>query len=88
MYKFNPNWLSIFDSLGVKLGKLGRQTDALGRQIVHSRASNCRTNNINNNIINNEKSYPQAKAWDGLSDTANDVSPLLKEFIKKNNMVK
>jgi hypothetical protein len=89
IYTFNPNWLAIFDSLDIKVGKLGRQNDFLGRQNDYSRATNSRSNNISNNINNNGKSYPQAdqkpksKAWSGLTKTASKASDLLESYMKE-----
>jgi hypothetical protein len=83
LYQFNPNWLSIFDSLDIATGKLGRHSVSLGRQTDFSRATNCRSNNINNNI-NNNRSYPQAENYKP-SQNGFKASKYLEEYMAKNS---
>jgi predicted transcriptional regulator len=40
------------------------------------------SNNINNNINNNKQSYPQAKEWEGLAETADKPSSILEDYDK------
>jgi len=81
VYTFNPNWLAIFDELGVKVGNLGRHDVRFASQHDSSRASNGRTNIINNNI-NNKGVSEKYKKWEGLSPTAEKGSPLYEEMVK------